>query len=119
VTSIRRALILWLAVLLCVPPAAHTQRVLQPVVNAEVACKDYDVLVYVRTLIATQDKARFDFYLAGDCIDLEPGLFVLDETDFTSIAVSREDRCFRPVRPTEYANCYWASVQAVRKESKR
>jgi hypothetical protein len=67
-----------LAALLCATTQA--QRIVQPVINTEVACKDYDVLGYMRTLIATQDKARYDLYGSGDCIDLAPGLFVTDET---------------------------------------
>jgi len=93
------------------PLHAEAQRILQRVVSSEVACKDYEVLVSMRD---APPVGRSLIYLAGDCLDLEPGMWVVDETQFTGVTVSWNDRCYRPMKPTEHKFCYWSSLRAVR-----
>lgn len=101
------------AALLCV--TAQAQRIVQPVRQREVACKDYDVLLFMRSAIPKE--ARRDLYLSGECVDLEPGISVVDDTELKGFTVSRADRCLRPIKPTEYRDCYWTSVNALQRET--
>lgn len=106
-------LIMQASMLFCV--AAEAQRIVQPVRQREVACKDYDVLLFMRSAIPKE--ARRDLYLSGECIDLEPGISVVDDTELKGFTVSRADRCLRPIKPKEYRDCYWTSVNALQRET--